>query len=195
MFTGIITSIGTVKAVQSTGTTRRLTIESDYDAEAIALGASIAHDGICLTLIEGKGHHYVVEASDETIVKTTLGDWDIGTHINLERALKVGDELGGHWVSGHVDGVAIATKREEKDGTVLWHFTPPKQLLPFIAEKGSVTLNGTSLTVNSISTSDFTVTMIPHTLDVTTWGKVRTGDRINIEIDLMARYAARLLAK
>jgi riboflavin synthase len=195
MFTGIISSIGTVKAISDVGTTRTLTISSDFDAEGILKGASIAHEGVCLTLISAKGHDYVIEASLETIEKTTLGDWKIGTELNLERALKVGDELGGHWVSGHIDDVALISQQSEKDGTVLWHFTPPPRLMPYIAEKGSVALNGTSLTVNSVSDSDFTVTMIPHTLQVTTWGKSRVGDRVNIEIDLMARYAARLMQK
>lgn len=195
MFTGIISAIGTVKAISDKGTTRTLTIESDYDAASILKGASIAHDGVCLTLIEGVGREYIIEASNETIQKTTLVDWTVGTKINLERALKVGDELGGHWVSGHIDDVALITSQTEKDGTILWHFTPPPRLMPYIAEKGSVALNGTSLTVNSVSNHDFTVTMIPHTLQVTTWGKAKKGDKVNIEIDLMARYAARLMAK
>jgi riboflavin synthase len=195
MFTGIITALGEVTQLKDNGTTRWLEIESPYAADDIAMGASIAHDGVCLTVIEKHGFRYALEASKETIDKTTLGTWQVGTKLNLERALKVGDELGGHWVLGHVDGLARITKREMLDGTSLWRFKPEANLLPFIAQKGSVTLNGTSLTVNACENDEFTLTMIPHTLAVTTWNGLREGDNVNIEIDVMARYAARLMRK
>jgi riboflavin synthase len=193
MFTGIIIAIGTLTKIKDTGTTRWLEIESPYHADTIDMGASIAHNGVCLTVIEKEGFRYALEASKETIDQTTLGSWTVGTKLNLERALKVGDELGGHWVLGHVDDKAEITKREMLDGTSLWQFKPPAALMPFIAKKGSVTLNGTSLTVNDIVGEEFTVTMIPHTLAVTTWNGLRVGDNVNIEIDMMARYAARLV--
>lgn len=195
MFTGIITALGEVTKIKDTGTTRWLEIESPFAAESIAMGASIAHNGVCLTVIEKSGFRYALEASKETMDLTTLGTWGVGTKLNLERALKVGDELGGHWVSGHIDGLAVVTKRESLDGTALWQFKPPAALLPFIAGKGSVALNGTSLTVNALVGDEFTVTMIPHTLAVTTWNGLRVGNDVNIEIDVLARYAARLMEK
>jgi riboflavin synthase len=193
MFTGIITGIGNVLAAEG----GRFTIRSDYPAASIALGASICHDGVCLTVTgieaEGAGSRYTLDVSNETLSLTTLGDWRTGRSINLERALKAGDELGGHIVSGHVDGVAqIADIRADGESRRLT-FEAPAALAPFIAPKGSVALDGTSLTVNEVDGARFGVNLIPHTLTVTTWGGKKPGDRVNIEIDPLARYVARLL--
>jgi riboflavin synthase len=193
MFTGIITGIGTVLAAEG----GRFTIRSDYPADSIALGASICHDGVCLTVTgiepEGAGSRYTLDVSNETLSLTTLGDGRTGRSINLERALKAGDELGGHIVSGHVDGVArIADIRADGESQRLT-FEAPAALAPFIAAKGSVALDGTSLTVNEVDGARFGVNLIPHTLTVTTWGGKKPGDRVNIEIDPLARYVARLL--
>jgi riboflavin synthase len=193
MFTGIISSIGTVVAADG----GRFTVRSDYAAETIALGASICHDGVCLTVTsvqpEGTGSRYTLDVSNETLSLTTLGQWAAGRAINLERALKAGDELGGHIVSGHVDGIArIADIRADGDSRRLT-FETPQALAPFIAPKGSVALDGTSLTVNEVDGARFGINLIPHTLTVTTWGRKKPGDLINIEIDPLARYVARLL--
>jgi riboflavin synthase len=193
MFTGIITARGTVIA-RSGGV---FTIEAPYDASGIALGASIAHDGCCLTVTSLKavadGTKYTLDVSNETLSKTTLGTWVPGTTVNLERALKAGDELGGHMVTGHVDGVAtIAAIRADGDSRRFTIAVPP-DLAPFIAAKGSVALDGTSLTVNEVTAESFGINLIPHTLAVTTWGAKQTGDRLNLEIDPLARYMARLL--
>jgi riboflavin synthase len=193
MFTGIISSIGTVVAADG----GRFTVRSDYAAETIALGASICHDGVCLTVTsvqpEGTGSRYTLDVSNETLSLTTLGQWAAGRAINLERALKAGDELGGHIVSGHVDGIArIADIRADGDSRRLT-FEAPQALAPFIAPKGSVALDGTSLTVNEVDGARFGINLIPHTLTVTTWGRKKPGDLINIEIDPLARYVARLL--
>jgi riboflavin synthase len=193
MFTGIISSIGTVVAADG----GRFTVRSDYAAETIALGASICHDGVCLTVTsvqpEDTGSRYTLDVSNETLSLTTLGQWAAGRAINLERALKAGDELGGHIVSGHVDGIArIADIRADGDSRRLT-FEAPQALAPFIAPKGSVALDGTSLTVNEVDGARFGINLIPHTLTVTTWGRKKPGDLINIEIDPLARYVARLL--
>jgi riboflavin synthase len=193
MFTGIISSIGTVVAAEG----GRFTVRSDYAADTIALGASICHDGVCLTVTsvqpEGTGSRYTLDVSNETLSLTTLGQWAAGRAINLERALKAGDELGGHIVSGHVDGIArIADIRADGDSRRLT-FEAPQALAPFIAPKGSVALDGTSLTVNEVDGARFGINLIPHTLTVTTWGRKKPGDLINIEIDPLARYVARLL--
>ena len=194
MFTGIVTDIGEVLSVEARGDTR-LRIGCGYDAHGIDLGASIACDGVCLTVV-AKGldgrDWFDVDASAETASKTTLGDWGEGRRINLERALRVGDELGGHIVSGHVDGVArVVDIRDEGDST-RYVFEAPDALARFIAPKGSVALNGTSLTVNEVDGRRFGVNLIPHTKEVTTWGQVREGDGVNLEIDTLARYVARL---
>lgn len=193
MFTGIITGIGTVLAAEG----GRFTIRSDYPAASIALGASICHDGVCLTVTgieaEGAGSRYTLDVSNETLSLTTLGDWRTGRSINLERALKAGDELGGHIVSGHVDGVARITDIRADGESRRLTFEAPAALAPFIAPKGSVALDGTSLTVNEVDGARFGVNLIPHTLTVTTWGGKKPGDRVNIEIDPLARYVARLL--
>lgn len=201
MFTGIITDIGTVLALDKQGDlTAR--IGTAYQPDTIAIGASIACDGVCLTVTD-KGHEagqnwFEVQISAETLSKTNIGaegsnaGWDSGRKINLERALKVGDELGGHIVSGHVDGVArVISIREEGDSTRV-DIRAPEVLAPFIAPKGSVALNGTSLTVNDVDGVTFGVNLISHTKEVTTWGKICDGDSLNLEIDTLARYLKRL---
>lgn len=196
MFTGIITDVGEVVSITPRETGVKLTIATAYDPDGIALGASIAHSGACLTVVakgrDGGRNWFDVEASIETLDKTTLGGWQPGTRINLERALKIGDELGGHIVTGHVDGVADLIARENVGDMAKLTFKVPKPLARFIAQKGSVTLDGTSLTVNDVGADTFSVFLIPHTLTVTTWGASRAGDRVNLEIDMMARYVARL---
>jgi riboflavin synthase len=198
MFTGIVTDVGEVTRTAPLPGGTRLRIATAYDTDAIALGASIACSGPCLTVVDkgrsgdGGRNWFDVEASVETLARTTLGDWRPGTRINLERSLRIGDELGGHIVTGHVDGVARLVSREDVGGMARLTFDAPPDLARFIAEKGSVTLDGTSLTVNEVDGARFSVMLIPHTLSVTTWGGSRAGDRVNLEIDLMARYAARL---
>lgn len=198
MFTGIVTDIGTVRRIVP-GTDTRIEIATAFDPATIVLGASIACSGPCMTVIEtgrdGGTGWFAVQASPETLARTTIGAWKAGTRLNLERALKVGDELGGHVVSGHVDGVAEVVERDAAggpDGSVRFTIRVPETLARFIAEKGSVAVDGVSLTVNGVSGRDFTVNVIPHTLAHTTLGDVRTGARVNLEVDLMARYVARL---
>jgi riboflavin synthase len=197
MFTGIVTAIGTVANVETMGEDKRFTIQSPYDSATIDLGASIAHDGCCLTVTTLEqtpfGARYTIDASIETLRLTTLGAWQEGSRINLERSLKLGDEMGGHLVTGHVDGMARVTSREDGQNTSLFEIEAPENLAKFIAKKGSVCLQGTSLTVNDVQGNQFTLMLIPHTLEVTTWGDRQAGDAMNIEIDLMARYAERLL--
>ncbi len=191
MFTGIITDVGEIVALEQRGDLKAR-IKTAYDTTGIELGASIASDGVCLTVIALGDDWYDVEISAETVSKTNLGDWSEGRPVNLERALKVGDELGGHIVSGHVDGVAeIIALKDEGDST-RFTFKAPEGLAKFIAPKGSVALNGTSLTVNEVNGCDFGVNIIPHTKEVTTWGHAKVGDKINLEIDTLARYVARL---
>ena len=193
MFTGIITDIGEVRQVIKQGDLRAR-IGTRYDTSGIDLGASIACDGVCLTVIETGPDWFDVEISAETVSKTNVSHntWEAGRKINLERALKVGDELGGHIVSGHVDGVAELIGLEDEGDSTRATFRVPETLARFIAPKGSVALNGTSLTVNDVDGVEFGVNMIPHTKAVTTWGLAREGDRINLEIDTLARYVARL---
>ena len=194
MFTGIITDIGKVLELEQRGDLRAR-IGTSYDVDGIDLGASIACNGVCLTVIalgREPQNWFDVEISAETVGATNVGGWAEGSRLNLERALKVGDELGGHIVSGHVDGVAqVVGVRDEGDSTRVT-FRAPEELAKFIAPKGSVALNGTSLTVNEVEGSDFGINFIPHTKSETTWGDVAEGDAINIEIDTMARYVARL---
>jgi riboflavin synthase len=195
MFTGIVTDVGRIAGVAQNGDTR-VRIDCAYDADGIDIGASIACAGVCLTVVDrgprDGGAWFDVDASAETLSKTNLAAWAEGVRVNLERALKVGDELGGHVVTGHVDGVAeVVSVAKEGDSTRVT-FRAPEGLARFIAEKGSVTLNGTSLTVNEVEGATFGVNLIPHTKEVTTWGEVATGDRINLEIDVLARYVARL---
>ena len=196
MFTGIVTDIGKILSVEPRGELQRLRISCGYAAESIALGASIACNGVCLTVVainsEDGRTIFDVDAGAETLRLTTAGAWGSGQRINLERALKIGDELGGHIVSGHVDGVATIRSREDFDGmTRFWIETPPA-LARFVAQKGSVALDGVSLTVNEVEGNCFSILLIPHTLAETTYGERKTGDTLNLEVDLMARYAARL---
>ena len=196
MFTGLVSDVGEVVAAEQRGAVRRLRIACSYPVEGIALGASIACSGPCLTAVatgtQGNRTWFDIDAGAETLERTTLGGWAPGQRINLERSLKLGDELGGHLVSGHVDGMATVLRVVPIGETTRFDIEAPERLARFIAEKGSVALDGTSLTVNAVSGRVFSVLLIPHTLAVTTWGAVREGDRLNIEIDTMARYAARL---
>jgi riboflavin synthase len=195
MFTGIVTDMGEVTAVERRGDLRAR-IATAYDAAGLAIGASVACDGVCLTVVdrgteEGRTW-FDVDVSAETLSKTTLDAWAVGRRVNLERALRVGDELGGHIVSGHVDGLArIVDIRDEGDSTRMT-FEVPAELARFIAPKGSVALNGTSLTVNEVDGARFGINFIPHTKASTTWGVAAVGDRVNLEIDTLARYVARL---
>ena len=198
MFTGIITDIGQVLELEQRGDLR-LRIGTAYDVAGIDIGASIACDGVCLTVIRSGATHagqpqnwFDVEVSGETISKTTIGGWTEGHRINLERALRVGDELGGHIVSGHVDGVAEVVGLRQEGDSLRVTFRAPEEFARFIAPKGSIALNGTSLTVNEVEGTRFGINLIPHTRHVTTWGDVALGDAINLEADTMARYVARL---
>ncbi|WP_299928934.1 riboflavin synthase [uncultured Pelagimonas sp.] len=191
MFTGIITDQGRIVELEQRGDLRAR-IATSYDTNSIDIGASIACDGVCLTVVALGDDWFDMEISAETVSKTNLADWTVDRVINLERALKVGDELGGHIVSGHVDGVAkLVDMRDEGDSTRLT-FDAPRELARFIAPKGSVALNGTSLTVNEVDDTRFGINIIPHTQKVTTWGNAKVGDTINLEIDTLARYVARL---
>ena len=194
MFTGIVTDMGEVLEVERRGDLRAR-IGTGYDVGGIDIGASIACDGVCLTVIalgSVPRNWFDVEISAETLSKTNLDGWAKGSRINLERALKVGDELGGHIVSGHVDGLAEVVAVRGEGDSVRVTFRAPHGLAGFIAPKGSVALNGTSLTVNEVEGTDFGINFIPHTQKATTWGGVKVGDRVNLEVDTMARYVARL---
>ncbi|PCD76211.1 riboflavin synthase [Pseudothioclava arenosa] len=191
MFTGIITDIGEVLELEQAGDLRAR-IGCAYDMEGVDIGASIACNGVCLTVISKGADWFDVQISAESVAKTNIGDWAVGARLNLERALKVGDELGGHIVSGHVDGVAEIVAMTDEGDSTRFTFRAPETLARFIAPKGSVALNGTSLTVNEVSGCDFGVNIIPHTKAVTIWGRAQVGDRINLEIDTLARYVARL---
>jgi len=197
MFTGIVTDIGTVEKVSPLAEGVRLRIRTAYDPATIALGASIACAGVCLTVVAlpedgSNARWFEVEAWEEALRLTTASGWAAGSRINLERALKVGDELGGHIVSGHVDGLATIVERRDEGEAVRFVIEAPRDLAKFIAPKGSVALDGTSLTVNRVDGDRFDVLIIRHTLAVTTWGGRGEGDRVNLEVDTMARYAARL---
>ena len=196
MFTGIVTDMGEVLAVEQQGDLRAR-IATSYPIEGIDIGASIACNGVCLTVVATgttPQGWFDVDISAETVSKTNIGrsGWAPGNRINLERALKVGDELGGHIVSGHVDGVATIIEMHGEGDSTRFTFRAPKDLAGFIAPKGSVALNGTSLTVNEVNGTDFGVNIIPHTKEVTTWGGAAVGDAVNLEIDTLARYVARL---
>ena len=197
MFTGIVSDVGQVLEMTPMGERSRLVIASAYEPATIALGASIATSGVCLTVVEaslaGAGSHIAFDVGAETLAVTAHGDLEPGSRLNLERALRMGDELGGHMVSGHVDGVAVIVSRRDFDGMAHFRFRAPRELAKFIAAKGSVALDGTSLTVNAVEGDEFEILLIPHTLAVTTWGARKAGDRINIEVDQMARYAHRLI--
>ncbi|RMD62250.1 MAG: riboflavin synthase [Alphaproteobacteria bacterium] len=206
MFTGIVTARGRVARIRH-GDPARFVIETDMPFDDTPIGASIACSGVCLTMVERGAGWFAVDVSAETLSRTTLGDWTPGTSVNLERALRLGDELGGHLVSGHVDAVGTVLARCEEAGSIRLTFAAPAALMPFIAPKGSITVDGVSLTVNEVTDTDdtdsagaagagsFGVNIIPHTAVVTTLGACRPGTRVNLEIDLIARYVRRLLAK
>ena len=196
MFTGIVTDLGRVREVSEPADSdgdRRIVLQTAYDTASIDIGASIACSGCCLTVVETGADWFAMEASSETLSKTTLGDWKAGDSVNLERALKIGDELGGHLVSGHVDGLAELVSAHPEGGSMRLVFEPPESLARFIAPKGSVTLDGVSLTVNEVEGRRFGVNIIPHTAEVTTLGGLQPGASVNLEIDLLARYVQRLL--
>jgi riboflavin synthase len=201
MFTGIVTDIGDVLSIEDRGD-MRMRIGCGYPAEGIALGASIACDGVCLTVVDrgvSEGRNwFAVDVSAETVSKTNLRagskPWKVGRRVNLERALRLGDELGGHIVSGHVDGVAEVISITAEGDSTRFRFRAPEALAAFIAPKGSVALNGTSLTVNEVEGREFGINLIPHTKACTTWGEVAVGDLVNLEVDTLARYVARISA-
>lgn len=196
MFTGIVTDLGEIRrVVRNPGKETRFEVKTAYDLSSIDIGASIAHNGVCLTIVDKGGDWYAVEVSAESISKTTMGAWEQGDRVNLERAMKVGDELGGHIVSGHVDGVATVVSITEENESKRFVFESPENLAKFVAPKGSVALDGVSLTVNEVDGRRFGINVIPHTQSVTTFGRLRQGDRVNMEIDMLARYVARLLDK
>ncbi|MCC6777835.1 MAG: riboflavin synthase [Hyphomicrobiales bacterium] len=200
MFTGIITDIGEITGVvpRAEGL-RRLTVACGYDPATIDIGASIACNGVCMTVVErgkdGARGWFAVDAAAETLRVTTVGDWQRGARVNLERALKIGDELGGHIVAGHVDGLAVLTQREDLTDMTRLTFRASAELARFIAPKGSVALDGVSLTVNEVAGDSFSVLIIPHTLKATMLGSLQEDERVNLEVDLMARYAARLMER
>ena len=191
MFTGIVTDVGRVKSVRETNRDRRFEIETAFDLATLEIGASVSHAGCCLTVVEKGAGWFAVEVSGETLSLTTLGDWHQGRRVNLERAARVGDELGGHIVSGHVDGVGEVIAVESEGGSHRVRVRAPRPLHRFIAPKGSITVEGVSLTVNEVEDDVFGVNLIPHTWDVTTLGELKVGSRVNLEIDMLARYLAR----
>ncbi|WP_292289599.1 riboflavin synthase [Marivita sp.] len=191
MFTGIVTDIGDIRNLERRGDLRAR-IGTRYDTRSIDIGASIACAGVCLTVVQLGPDWFEVEISAETLDKTNVGGWSVGDRVNLERALKVGDELGGHIVSGHIDGLATIVEMRPEGDSVRYTFDAPHALARFIAPKGSVALDGTSLTVNEVDGTRFGVNIIPHTQEVTTWGGSKAGDKVNLEIDTLARYVARL---
>lgn len=191
MFTGIITDIGRVRSIKPRGDTR-FEIETAYDTATIEIGASIACSGACLTVVDKGEGWFAVDVSAETLAKTNLGSWREGTPINLERSLRLGDELGGHIVLGHVDGVGTVASMTPEGDSVRFRFEVPPQLKSYVAPKGSIAVNGVSLTVNEVDGASFGVNIIPHTQQMTTFGKMSPGDRINLEVDVLARYVARL---
>jgi len=196
VFTGIVTDIGTIVSLKDRKDLRRLRVVSKYPARSLALGASVAHDGVCMTIVakgvRGKGSWFEVEAGAETLARTTAGQWQKGKKLNLERALKMGDELGGHLVSGHIDGLATLLSRENVGDMARLRFRAPAELARFIAPKGSVALGGISLTVNEVKGREFGVFIIPHTLKATNWTDIAPGTDVNLEVDQVARYLARL---
>ena len=193
MFTGIITDIGRVRRIIRRGALAELTIATNFDIATIAVGASIACSGPCLTVVALEQGAFTVQASAETLACTTIGNWTEGTPVNLEQSLRLGDELGGHLVSGHVDGLARIVERRPEALSVRFTFVAPEPLMPFIAAKGSATLDGVSLTVNEVAGNRFGINIIPHTLACTSFNEARPGQHMNLEIDMIARYVARLL--
>jgi riboflavin synthase len=194
MFTGIVTDVGRVRAIRDTNRDRRFEIETSYDLSTVEIGASISHAGCCLTVVEKGVGWFAVEVSGETLGLTTLSDWTEGWPVNLERAARVGDELGGHIVSGHVDGIGEVLSVASEGGSHRVRIRAPRPLHRFIAPKGSITVEGVSLTVNEVEDDVFGVNLIPHTWDVTTLGDLKSGSRVNLEIDMLARYLARFQA-
>ncbi len=206
MFTGIITDVGTLVSVdrdqngnRSEWGDTRMVIDSHYDCDTIAIGASIAHAGACMTVVEktktDSGCRYAFDVSDESLDKTTLSDWLPGHNMNLERAMTAADELGGHLVTGHVDQVGVLAAKTNLAGSLKLDFSAPKEMMATIAPKGSITIDGVSLTVNTADDTQFSVNIIPHTAEVTTLGQLQPGDKVNLEIDLIARYVARYLSQ
>ena len=191
MFTGIVTDVGRVRAVRETNRDLRLEIETSFDLSTVDLGASISHAGCCLTVVEKGEGWFAVEISGETLSMTSLGEWKEGRPVNLERAARVGDELGGHIVSGHVDGVGEVVSIESEGGSHRVQIRVPRPLHRYIAPKGSIAVDGVSLTVNEVEDDVFGVNLIPHTWDVTTLGTLKVGSKVNLEIDMLARYLAR----
>nr|WP_314437161.1 riboflavin synthase [uncultured Brevundimonas sp.] len=191
MFTGIVTDIGRVREVRETDRDRRYEIETAWNTDGIDLGASISHAGCCLTVTEKGADWFAVEVSNETLSKTTLGTWKAGDGVNLERAAKLGDEMGGHVVSGHVDGIGRVVSITPEGGSHRIEVEAPAPLHRYIAAKGSITVDGVSLTVNAVEGRVFSLNIIPHTWDVTTLGRLKVGDPVNLEIDMLARYLAR----
>lgn len=194
MFTGIITDLGTVKKIEKTGDTR-FEFTTSYDMNTVDIGASIACNGGCMTVIEKGDGWFAITASEESLSKTTMATWKEGDRINFERACKVGDELGGHIVSGHVDGLAEIVSITPEGDSFRFKFKVPQELKNFIAPKGSVALNGVSLTVNEVEGDTFGINIIPHTMQETTFGAAQAGDKVNLEIDMLARYVSRLMEK
>ncbi|GAB3437339.1 riboflavin synthase [Insolitispirillum peregrinum] len=194
MFTGIITDLGSVRAVDRSGEVR-FEFSSSYDMGTVDIGASIACNGVCLTVIEKGADWFAMQASAETLSKTTLGGWETGRPVNFERAMKVGDELGGHIVSGHVDGIATVVDIQMDGESKRFTFEAPQALKKYVAPKGSVAIDGVSLTVNEVNDDRFGINVIPHTQSVTTFGALKVGDKVNMEIDMLARYVARLMDK
>lgn len=191
MFTGIVTDIGRVRSIETRGDTR-VVLQTAYDLDTVEIGASICCDGVCLTVVQKGPDWFAVDVSAETLARSTLGRWTPGKPVNLERSLRVGDELGGHIVSGHVDGVGKVASMTPEGDSLRVKFEAPDSLLPFIAAKGSVAINGVSLTVNEVDNRTFGVNLIPHTRQVTNFGAIAAGDPVNLEIDILARYVARL---
>lgn len=201
MFTGIVTDVGRVRAVRKTGSEhakgegRRFEISTAFDIASIDLGASIAHGGACMTVVEKGSDWYAFEASAESLDKTTMGTWQVGQAINLERAMRLGDELGGHMVSGHIDDVGRVVSREPVGDSVAFGLSVPPPLVKFLAPKGSITIDGVSLTINTVAGNILSVNVIPHSQTATTIGALQVGDQVNVEIDMLARYVARLLGQ
>ena len=191
MFTGIVTDIGRVRDVRETNRDRRYEVETIWDTDGIDLGASISHAGCCLTVVEKGPGWFAVEVSGETLSKTTLGAWKAGDGVNLERAARLGDEMGGHVVSGHVDGLGRIVSITPEGGSHRIEVEAPAPLHRYVAAKGSITVDGVSLTVNSVADRIFSLNIIPHTWDATTLGRLQAGDPVNLEIDMLARYLAR----
>ena len=194
MFTGIISDLGEVGSISAGEDGSRVKILTGYDTSSIEIGASIACNGCCLTAVDTGFDSFSVDVSNETLSRTTLRQWDIGSSVNLERSLRLGDEVGGHLVSGHVDGIAEVSGTQADGDSIRFTFRVPTAISPLIAEKGSVAIDGVSLTVNEVTEDAFGVNIIPHTLSVTTFGALRLGHSVNIEIDMLARYVARLLS-